>query len=184
MYVFYIRLQEGEGFLLLPGPHGGIEGLAGVPFLGRSSSPQDVSDGVRRKTKSVGTQVEGEAMPAVASLLPGFKHLLLDLGRRYLRRGVGPAGAIPHARHALGLVARNPLAHHLSRGVPAPGRLADAACLTVGHHQLQSCLRPGHSVNCPVGQVCHRCGSSWRRCCHHSSTRGTPDLANICLTTW
>jgi len=140
-------------------------------------------------------------MSAIAGLLPSLKDLLLDLGRSLPWRGARTAGAIFQARETLGLVAPDPLSDHLSRGAPATGCLADARRLVIGGHQPKSCLDPGHSVNFPVGQVCHssfsfwiRCFhhlftrggpfSSWVRCFHHLLTRGGPDLASIFVMTW
>jgi len=78
----------------------------------------------------------------------------------------------------------DPLSDHLLRGAPATSCLADAAHLMLGGHKSKSCLDPNHSIDSPVGQVCHSRSSYWTRCSHHSSTRGSPGMANILVTTW
>ena len=77
------------------------------------------------------------------------------------------AGAIFYARESFSLVASNPLLDHLSGSVPATGCLADAAGLPMGSHNAKSCLDPVHSVDFPVGQVCHSRSSFWIRYFDH-----------------
>ncbi len=45
--LFDVNLDEGEGFLNVPGPEGWVEGLPADPLLGRAMPTQDVTDGVR-----------------------------------------------------------------------------------------------------------------------------------------
>jgi hypothetical protein len=110
--------------------------------------------------------------------------LLLDVSRGLPWGVVRAAGAVLEAGEALTLESSDPLADHSPGGMPAPGRLADAARLLIGGHKLKSCLVSGHNVNFPVGQVCHNRSSSWMRFFHHPCTRGAPDLATIFVTTW
>ncbi|HUS69937.1 MAG TPA: hypothetical protein VM075_04080 [Anaerolineae bacterium] len=149
VYVFDIGLYDRERLFLIPGPQGGTEGLARLTFLRRPSSSEDIADGLRGKAEAVAAQVEGQSMSSVVSLLPRPQHLLLDL-RRSLSWGVVMAmGAVVEPGEALGLEASEPLADHLSRGMPAAGCLADAAGLQTGDHHPKPCLLAGHTLNSP-----------------------------------
>ena len=181
MYVFYIRLQEREGFLLVPGPHGGIEGFASFALLRRSPAAEDVTDGVRGRAKSVGTQVKSQSISPIVNLVPGLEDLVLDLSRSLSWRVVRKVRAISQARDTLCLVMPNPLSDHLPRRAPATSCFADAARLVVRGHEPQSRLCLGHSVNFPVGQVRHNSCSFWHRCFHHPFAREAPDLATCGL---
>jgi hypothetical protein len=108
------------------------------------------------------------------------------LGRAVLQLQV--ASEITSRRLALLLQSRppspDPHSVHLLRGAPSTSCLADAAHLMLGGHKSKSCLDPNHSIDSPVGQVCHSRSSYWTGCSHHPATRGSPSMANIFLTTW
>jgi len=127
-------LYEGERILLIPGPEGGIEGLAALAFLRGASPSKDVADSVRRKAEAVVAEVEGQSQSSILGLLPGVQYLLLDVRRGPSRGMVRATGAVIEPGKARCLEAREPFADHLSRGAPATGSVADVARLRIGCH--------------------------------------------------
>jgi len=124
--VFHICLKKGEGFLLFPGPEGGIEAPAGLTLTCKPVAAQDVANRLGRKVNPAPVQIPGKPPAAIACFSACLKHFFFYPGRGLSGGVMGFSGAVLKPSLSFLPIPSHPLTDGVAGGLPQPGSLAYA----------------------------------------------------------